>query len=235
MATPLQNKTFQGDSVAGGAQNLAMNSNFTAGSTAVLAITLYGNGTSSVVSVTMGGTSATKDKAHGDGGNNFVELWRAENVTGGTTAVVITLAAASGQFFTCGVDEWASGVFAATPVDANSGTATGSASTAPSATMAGAMAQANEISYAAFCDPTGTNWTSLTVPSGYTSMFAESNGSTHQAGGAAWKQLSAIVTETATFTTGAAMAWNCLIQTYKINAGSSNAPRAAFYNMMRNS
>lgn len=219
MATPLQNKQFQGDSVTG-AQALAMNSNFAAGSTAILTITLYANGTNSVVSVTMGGTAAVKDKAHGDGGNNFTEIWRAANVTGGSTTVTLTLAATAGQFYTAGVDEWASGLFTASPVDPSSGTATGAASTAPTATMSGAMAQADEIAYAFFCDPVGTNWTSLTNPTLYTTSFSEFNGATHQAGGAAWRQFSSIATLTATFTTGAAMTWDCAIQTYKITVAA---------------
>jgi hypothetical protein len=191
-------------------------SNFTAGNTVIITLVHYGVAAGiRVTGITVSGTSATKDFEKSDGANlNHAEIWRATNVTGGSTAVVITANSQSGQYISCGFDEWDN--ITSTPVD-QSGTAGPTSSASPSATTSSSTTQADEVSYALFIDQVGSNWTSSTAPAGYTESWEEPNGTTHEAGSAAYKVLTATGTETATFTAGASLTWMAVIGTYKLN------------------
>jgi hypothetical protein len=199
-------------------------SNFTAGNTVILAMVLFTSG-ADVSGITISGTAAVKDKEKIDGGGtNRVQIWRASNVAGGNKNIVIS-GFPAGTYMTLSAEEWDN--FTATPFDQSGTGGPTAGSTAPSATTVGATAQADEVSYACFCDYGGTNWTSSTPPTGYTETFEEPNGTLHEAGSAAYKVLTATSTETATFTTGAAMSWIAAIATYKLSTVTIN--NAIFY------
>jgi hypothetical protein len=215
----------QVDNSGGTSTTFNAGTNFTAGNTVIISLVHYGGGgTSRITAITVSGTSAVKDAENSDAGTvNHVEIWRATNVAGGNTQVAITHPGSS--YITCSFEEWDN--FTATPFD-QSGTTGSTVSTAPSATTAGATAQADEVSYAAFVDGSGTNWTSSTPPTGYTETWEEFNGTAHEAGSGAYKVLSATTTETATFTTGASMTWLAVIATYKLSAGSATLDQYGF-------
>lgn len=195
-------------------------SNFTAGNTVIITLVHYGaTAGTRVTGITVSGTSAVKDVEKSDAANlNHVEIWRASSVAGGNTQVIVTGGAQSGQYLTCGFEEWDN--ISASPFD-QSGTGGETVSANPSATTAGATAQADEVAYAAFVDRVGSSWTSSTPPSGYTESWEEPDGTAHEAGSGAYKVLSAIATETATFTTGASITWHAVIATYKLGGGAT--------------
>lgn len=192
----------------------------TIGNSAIVSIVHYGAGVANnrITAVSVGGTAGVKDVDKTDAANlNYVEIWRVSNIAGASRDVTVTLPATSGQFITLGVEEW-DNISLVSPLDQTGTGGPTAGSSAPSATTGGATSQANEVSYAAFCDYVGTNWTSSTPPTGYTASWAETNGTAQEAGSAAYQILSATGTQTATFTTGASMSWISVIATYKLGA-----------------
>lgn len=208
-----------------GARTYTMPGNFTANNSGVVTIAHYdGGGLGAITGVTIGGTAATLRKRKVDVPTGFIraEVWAAQNIAGGTPNFVVTMTGTGSQYISCGCEEWDN--FAASAFD-QSGSAEG-VSTAPSATTDGATAQADEVSYAVFADATtsGSNWGNTTPPTGYTEVWDETDVTLHQGGSAAYKVLSSIVTETATFTSGTTTLnpWDCVIVTFKLNPTSAN-------------
>lgn len=198
-------------------------SNFTAGNTVIITLVHYGAGTvNRVTGITVSGTAAVKDIDVTDSGaTNHAEIWRASNVAGGSTAVAITVNSGSGQYLSCGFEEWDD--IASSPLD-QTGTTGNTVSAAPSVTSASTTTQADEVVYALFLDYAGTNWTSATPPGSYTESWEEPNGTLHEAGSAAYRVISATGVQTATFATGASMSWIAAMATYK-KAGAASAPK----------
>jgi len=210
------------DAVGSGTQNFTASSNFTAGNTGILTLVYYNNGTGGAVTgVTIGGTAAVKDASNQDAGpQNFVEIWRATNMAGGTNAFSVTISGGTGQYVTCGVDEHSG--LSATPLD-QSGTANGN-SLAPSATTGGATADASELLVAAYVDTTGTNVTSVTPPTSWTESWEEADGATREGGsGAYYYDSSGTGTKTVTFGVSASTTWEAVIATYKLAGGGGPA------------
>lgn len=210
------------DAVGSGTQNFTASSNFTAGNTGILTLVYYNNGTGGAVTgVTIGGTAAVKDASNQDAGpQNFVEIWRATNMAGGTNAFSVTISGGTGQYVTCGVDEHSG--LSATPLD-QSGTANGN-SLAPSATTGGATADASELLVAAYVDTTGTNVTSVTPPTSWTESWEEADGATREGGsGAYYYDSSGTGTKTGTFGVSASTTWEAVIATYKLAGGGGPA------------
>lgn len=211
----------QTDAVAASTVTYNAASNFTAGNTVIITLVHFHTG-SRISGITVSGTAATRDVEKSNAGNNnHAEIWRATNIAGGNTQVQVTFPGGN-NYISLGFEEW-DNIATTSPLDQTGTGGPTSGSSAPSATTAGATSQADEVAYAVFCDYVGTNWTSSTPPAGYTEAWEEPNGAAHEAGSGAYKVLSATGTETATFTTGANMAWVCALATYKL-AGSASGP-----------
>lgn len=216
---------LQRDNVSG-AQTFtnAFASNVTAGNTCFIDISHYSSTAgSNITGVTIGGTAATLvvRKASADNAN-FAETWRASSVTGGTRDVVVTLTGTTGQYLTCGADEWDN--VQASPDDGN-GTGGPTTSSAPSATTSGSTTVTPTLLRGVFTDYAGTSWTSATPPSGWTEAWEETDGTSHEAGSAAYYVDSgATGTKTGTFATGSSMSWVCAISAFKLSSGGSAQP-----------
>ena len=194
-------------------------SNFTAGNTVIVTLVHFAPGGSRITSLTVSGTTAVKDAEKTDGSTtNHAEIWRASNVAGGSTAVVMTSGAPSSNYYSGVIQERDD--ITASPLD-QTGTGGPTSSSAPSVTSGGATTQADEVVYAVFCDPVGTNWTSSTPPSGYTELYEESDGTIHEAGSAAYIVVSSTGSQTATFATGASISWIAAMATYKLSTGAA--------------
>lgn len=211
---------------ASGAGTITYNAagNFTAGNTVIIALTHYGS--TRISGITVSGTAAVKDAQNYDAtGQNAQEIWRASNVAGGSSAVVITCPA--GSYVVCSFEEW-DNITLSSPLD-QTGTAGITTSTAPSF-ASGTTTQADEVVYAVYGDTgSGVNWTSSTPPAGYTETFDEPDGTAHEAGSAAYRVISATGAQTATFTTGASIPWMGCIATYKLNVGAPSVPDQLLY------
>lgn len=196
-------------------------SNFTAGNTVIITLVHYGAGTTNrVTGITVSGTAAVKDSEVSDSGNtNHCEIWRATNIAGGSTTVAITVTAGSGQYLSCGFEEW-DNITTSSPLD-QIGSTGNTTSSSPSVTSASATTQADEVVYAAFLDYVGTNWTSSTPPGSYTESWEEPNGTAHEAGSAAYRVVAATGSQTATFTTGSSMSWIAVMATYKLGSDTT--------------
>ena len=192
-------------------------SNFTAGNTVVITLAHFNSAANYITGITVSGTAATRSvqKISADTFNT-AEIWIASNVTGGSSAVVVSFAS-GGRYITCGIDEW-DNITTSTPLD-QTGTGGPTGSAAPSVTSAGSTTQADEVVYAVFCDYAGTNWTSSTPPSGYTESWEEPDGTTREAGSGAYKVVAATGSQTATFATGSSMSWISAMATYKLTGG----------------
>lgn len=205
-------------------QNYTQTGNFVAGNTGILTLVHYGAGsTNRVLSVTIGGTAAVKDLDLTDtGGTNHLEVWRATNMAGGVNTFSFTCTAGSGQYISLGVDEF-SGLHA-TPLGQTGNSALGgTSSSAPSVSSSAATTETDELVIAAFVDITGSNWTSATAPGSYTESWEQTDGSSHEAGSAAYRATSTIGTQTATFATGASVNYVAGMVTYKNAAGGGGA------------
>lgn len=210
----------QVDSTPTAATTFNAAANFTAGNTVIIDLVHFGPGSQRITAITVSGTSAVKDSEVTDLGasNNHSEVWRASNIAGGSSAVVITTGAAIGQYITCGFEERDD--VGENPLD-KIGSTTDTTSAAPSVTSAAATNTPDQIVYAGFCDSIGTNWTSATPPTGYTETWEEVDGTTHEAGSGAYKVETTAGSKTALFATGASMSWIAAMATYRIAIGGN--------------
>jgi len=189
-------------------------SNFTANNSVVIVVSFFANA-SRISGITVSGTAATKVVERlGDAGT-YTEIWLAQNIAGGSANVVLSYTGI-GNYVTCVFDEWDN--FSASAGDATGG-AGPTSSLAPSATTSGATAQASEVSYAGFTFSDSTILTTITPPAGYAEQFEELDSNSNVGGSAAYKVLSSIVTETATFATNASISWCAAIATFKLSGG----------------
>lgn len=196
-------------------------SNFTAGNTVIITLVHYGAGsTNRVTAISVSGTAAVKDSEVTDtGATNHAEIWRATNIAGGSTSVAITVDTGSGQYLSCGFEEW-DNITTSSPLD-QIGSTGNTTSSSPSVTSASNTTQADEVIYALFLDYAGTNWTSSTPPGSYTESWEEPNGTAHEAGSAAYRVVAATGSQAATFTTGASMSWVAVMATYKLGSDTT--------------
>ena len=216
---------LQRDNVSG-AQTFtnAFPANATAGNTCFVDISHYSSiAGSNITGVTIGGTAATLIVRKPSADNaNFAETWRATNVAGGTRDVVVTLTGGAGQYLTCGGDEWDN--VQSTPDDGN-GTGGPTTSSAPSATTSSSTTVTPTLLRGVFTDYAGTSWTSATPPSAWTEAWEETDGTSHEAGSAAYYVDSgATGTKTGTFATGSSMSWVCAISAYKLSSSAKSMP-----------
>jgi len=212
----------QQDNMPSGSVTFNAASNFTAGNTVIITVANFTS--AGITGITVSGTAAVLDATRTDaGGQNRTQIWRASNVAGGSSAVVIS--AATGNYITCGFDEW-DDIVLSSPLD-QTGSTGDTTSASPSATTSGATTQANELVYAVFTDYAGGSWTSATPPSGYTESWEEPDGSAHSGGSAAYRVISSTGVQTATFTTGASLGWISAIATYKLAGGGGGGGGSA--------
>ena len=215
---------FQFTSVSGN-QTANMGSNFTAGNGGVVEFVHYNGGTpgNRISGVTIGGTSATLAVRVVDAANqNTWECWyvpTSAGVAGGTTQIVLTLPAGTGQYITGSAEEWSD----LDVLDTNGGNVTGTgsgSSTAPSATTSVSTSQTPVILYGGFVDSAGTNWTSATPPASWTESWEEPSGSTQEAGaGGYFADSGATGTKTGTWATGSSMTWSAAIAAFRVLGG----------------
>lgn len=207
--------------------NATAPSNFTAGSTVVVNFTHSGNGTTRVTGVTVGGTAATKVYDTDNGASTLhLEMWIAENVTGGTNAITVTSGAGSAFRINGSADEW-TGLKTA-PLDAQGETVQAGAVTTITATASGASAQADEVAYFLY-GTTNNSPTAITAPAGYTQLWINTANGGGLGGYGGYKILSAIATESATasgFTSSSCFAFIVTLKagnpTPNITGGTAN-------------
>ena len=162
-----------------------------------LVITLqYGGSSSNIAGATYPtGWTAQSVKASSGGGRADVAF--ITNVAGGTESV--TVSAAAGTYFTGEMHEVAG--LAASPLDLVL-TVTGGGTTLTPTAANHTTAQASEIIFSVVgYDPYNTGGTlGSTPPTGYTSLWQETDGNANAAGAGAYKVLSAITTVADTWT-----------------------------------
>jgi hypothetical protein len=209
---------------------------FTAGRDAVLTLVHFASDAQTITGVTIGGTAATLDANASDGGGSKAHIWRAQNITGGTANVVITVSGGSDHYISGAVQEWAAGVLTSPAVDTGTAnTATGT-SAAPAVSTATTTSQANTVTYAVVCSLEAVANNNFSGPTGWNAVWTEQDSNTHQGGRGAWLEHSSAGTKTATFgmTSGG---WVAAIVAYKLvgggGGGSSIAAISNYYRMMR--
>jgi hypothetical protein len=192
-----------------GPETFTMPGNFTAGNSAVCSISHYEPASNRIASVSIGGTAATRDAQYLVGGQSL-EIWRADSLAGGSANVVVTYGGGTGNYISCGCDEWTpfSGVDTAT---SNTATATGANA---SVSTAAATAQAVEVCYALmmFSDSATP---AVTAPAGWVESWRNNNGTSQEPGFGSYKELSSTGTQTATWT-HTSLTWFAQILAYKL-------------------
>ncbi len=179
---------------------------FTAGNKVIVCIN---KDTSPIVSgVTINGVAATKMISIANG-VCAADIW-VGTAGSGSAGWTITFASSATLYVTSSAVERDD--LAASPLD-KTVTATGS-SVSPSATTA-ATTQAKETIIAVMCGQNNTN-SAISYPSGYTGLHTEPNGNAQAPGAAAYKDVAATGTQTATFTYAASHTWGCAIATLKL-------------------
>lgn len=188
---------LQADNTVGTSATLNAGFTFTAGRDAILTMVAYG-GSGFPSAVTIGGTAATLDAVNtAADASNRPQIWRAQNIAGGTANVVVTVAATA--YLTLAVDEWASGVLDASAVDAGTANSAQGTSAAPSVATATTTSQASTVVYAVALALNASAANGFVAPSGYTQAFVEQDASNHESGCGAWKEETTAGVKTSTF------------------------------------
>lgn len=220
MAAPLNSSALLQIDAASVSTTFAAGFTFTAGRHAIFQCGHFS--TSGVITgVTIGGTAATLD-SRGISGSTRADIWRANNIAGGTNQAVVTYTGGTDNYVSGGVQEWAAGdgmtLDAGTPGNA-SGT-----SAAPSASTAATTSQANTVSIGVVAPNTAVS-NGLTDPVGWTQTFIEQNSAAHQSGAGEYKTetLAGVKTVTWGMTSGA---WATAIASYKVSGPTITAQPA---------
>lgn len=222
MATPTNTANLTHVTAGTGDQTINAGFTFTAGRDAVVLASQYSDG-HSLVGVTIGGTAATRLHLQASGLGDYLEIWYATNITGGTANVVFDVdaaAAAGSVYIESGVDEWASGAF--TGEDAGTANGATGTSAAPAVSTAAATSQAATIVYAITAYYNTGTATTITGPTGWTIVCAE-NDVLIQDGRGAWHEESSTGTKTATFALGASHDWAASIAVLKLAGGGGGS------------
>ena len=196
----------QGTSVSSITFNAA--SAFTVGNDVIVSIAMQANNL--ISSVTIAGTTATKDSSRETDTFRAVYIFRVRVVNSGQTGVTVTLPAADTFSIALSIDEWSG--FSNPAIDVT-GNASPTGTTSPSVSSSGSTTQADEVVYAVAIfnsDPGST-----TFPSGYTTSFNDVP-NTYYWSAAAYKTVSATGTQTATWTTTNSINSRLALATYKI-------------------
>jgi|GEM_PF-6328619 len=194
-------------------------SNFTGGNTAFF---IHNEWNGVPTGVTIAGAASTRDATAALGGGDGYAIWRIDNVAGGRNDVA--LAGDSGGYISGAILE-VSGLIAS-PLDQISSAASGT-SNAPSATT-GSTTQAEGIAIAIWAN--GNDDNGSLAPSGWTNLFNPTSAGGGEGGSAAYKILSSIGAQTATFAVngGGSVQWACRVLTYKAAAGGGGSVSDSF-------
>lgn len=201
MATPTNSSGKLRVSAGSGNQTFNAGFTLTAGRQAVCCISGYAGG-NSITGITIGGTAATK--IAGSTGTDYAEIWAVTGagMTGGTTDVVVSVTGGSTDvYLTLAVDEWAASSLTYDTGTANNGAHTNT--NAPSISTAGAVSTTSSIVYACINMFGLSSSCTPTQPTGWTSMYAESDGTTYEMGMGAWHEETTTGIKTALFSLSA--------------------------------
>jgi len=212
MTDLVQTSGVQKDNAVATSSTFTMPGNFTAGKSAVCAISHYETVGNRISGVTLGGTAATRD-AQKTSGVQSVEIWRADNIAGGTADFVITYGGGAGNYVSCGCEEWNSFTRVDTPT-LNTTNATGAN---PSISTATGTAQNVETCYAvmAFTDSATPT---ITPPGGsWVQAWENENGSTQIPGSGVYIELTSAGTQTATWSSSS-LTWFAATLAYSFTA-----------------
>jgi len=193
----------------------SFSSNATAGNTGIATFAYFEAGSAFISGVTIGGTAASLESSTTDGAGGRVEIWRAQNMAGGTTAISVA-STTSSHFYSGSVEEWSGLANVAADIVATPANAT---STAPSATY-GTLAQADELVYIAYMNNTGGILASSTVPGSYTAAWTELDGAAQQGGAAAYRVVASTTGASPAFALSTSIAWRAVLVTLKATAAA---------------
>jgi hypothetical protein len=223
--------------VAGGTGNQTFNAPFTfaASRQAVLTLAGYADGTA-ITGITIGGTAATKRAE--SSGPDYAAIWDVlgGGVAGGTDNIVVAVAPGTPNvYLSLAVEEWTAGT-----LSYDTGTASSSSvanTNAPSIATAGALSTASSIVYSAL-NMYGINGTCVpTQPTGWTSSFGESDGTTYEMGMGCWHEETSTGIKTALYSLSANNDTQLAIAGYILSAGGgggSGKPWSHYARMMGN-
>jgi len=200
---------------SGSSSTQSFSSNLTAGNTAFFIGANYPSGFSTVSGSSSG--SYTKAIGWGDGGDNFVEIWYKENVTGGAETVTITPTSTSGNYITGFLME-ASGLNTSSLLDRTGSAAT--SGTSHAVTASAANTQSDVLVITAIVADAGNSNDNWGTPSGYTLIGRENDSNTYTGYQSAYKIVTANETSSAT-ATSTSIAADSVIATFK-TAGTSS-------------
>lgn len=189
---------------------------FTAGRDAFLNVAHFASAGNTIASVAIGGTAATRDvRADGTSGDAHAEIWRAQNIAGGTASVVVTYTGGSDNYVSGSVEEYAAGVFVNPALDSGTeNTATGN-STAPSATTAISTSQADTQIIGVFVTGTSVVNNGITGPTSGTQTWVEQNSSAHEGGAGGYRTESSTGSKSMTFAMTSGL-WAACVAAYKL-------------------
>jgi Immunoglobulin I-set domain len=181
---------------------------FTVGNDVIVSIAMQANNL--ISSVTIAGTTATKDSSRETDTFRAVYIFRARIVNSGQTSVVVNLPAADTFSIALSIDEWSGFINPAIDVAGNS---TGVGVTSHTVSSASSTTQADEVVYAVAIF--AANPGSTTFPSGYTTSF-DDIANVYYWAAAVQKTVSATGTQSATWTSTNAVNSRLALATFKI-------------------
>lgn len=204
------------DGIGSGSSTVTAPGSFTAGNTGIVTFVHWSDagapGSMRITGVTIGGTAATKrieqDTSDSDG---HTEIWIATNMTGGTANIVFTYTGGGGNNYVSYGGLELSGM-SATPNDLT-GTLAETSTATPGITH-GTLAQSVEIIIITMHNY-GADLSSVTPPTGYTSIFTELASTGHESGFSAYKITSSNAGGTPQFTLNAARPCSGVLATFK--------------------
>jgi hypothetical protein len=194
LGAPVQSSgTFEANNVST-AQTFNMGANFTPGNSVIYVHAHYQLSGVGVASVVINGITATKFQV-GGGSVALLEFYRVDNVTGGSSSIVVTFTSGTGHYVTGHAAEF--DPLGAVDVVAQSN----ATSTTPGSTVTtAATAQPETLTYGAYRDDTGVNNTATTpIPATLFSGFLERDGINKLGGASGFRFEQRIGTQNTTF------------------------------------
>jgi hypothetical protein len=218
--SPVQSSGAQRETAGGTAVTFNAGSNFAVGSTVVITWAWTGTAGNSPTSIVIAGTTATFDMTGAPGSVHRYGIARAVIANASRTDVVFNMPAGANNSIRCSFEEWASGVFDASPVDVQvEASATATTVTGTTATTT----QANALVYVAgWGSDGGGNWNTPATTTGYTETYQDDTSPEPFATGA-YKEVSATGAQSATLTSASSDPKRVIVQTYKITPSGGGA------------
>lgn len=164
-ATLIQTSPALRTAGSGATATLSFSAPVTAGSKLILVVANYPSGLSSVTDTR--GNSWTKAVAQGDDGDNYVEIWYADNAVAGSTTMTLTSAVSSDVYLSGMAMEW-SGVAAGAPTGKGSASQPPAIATSVTVSTAEALTSGPHLIVTGAVAEGGTEDFGWAAPSGYT-------------------------------------------------------------------